>query len=102
MEADEPGLALAGAQTEAVIEVAQPDNETRFADADHELLESIASATSGEMHLSGSFGDIALPNRSFTTEQPLSERIWTSPLAFILLVLLASLEWLGRRLVRLD
>ena len=73
-----------------------------MADADHELLESLAEATGGGIHDDSAFNAITLPNRSFTTERPLAERIWTSPLAFLLLVLLSSLEWMGRRLVRLD
>lgn len=98
----EPALAIADAETEMNIEVSRPDHETRHADADHELLESIAIETSGAMYAPGSLEEITLPNRSFTTERPLSERIWTSPLALLLLISLATLEWVGRRLVRLD
>ena len=98
----EPTLAILDADSEVVVEVVRPDNELRFADTDHPLLEELAESTGGTMHTSESFNDIDLPNRSFTTERPLSERIWTSPLAFILLVLLTTLEWIGRRLARLD
>ncbi|MCH2160520.1 MAG: hypothetical protein MK085_01465 [Phycisphaerales bacterium] len=98
----EPSLAVLDADTEAQVEVLRPDAELRLADADHELLESLAEATGGDVHEPSAFNDIVLPNRSFTTERPLAERIWTSPLAFMLLVLLATLEWTGRRLVRLD
>jgi hypothetical protein len=83
-------------------DVRWPEQETRMADADHELLESIAEATGGAVYTSGSFDDLALPKRSFTMSRPLRERLWTSPLAFFLLVLLGTLEWGGRRLARLD
>ena len=82
--------------------MSRSNSETRNADADHDLLKSIVDITSGSMHEPGAMDDILLPNRSFTTERPISERIWTSPLAFILLILLGSTEWMGRRLVRLD
>ena len=98
----EPSLAILNAETEIQVEVLRPDAELRLADADHELLESLAEATGGEVHEPAVFNTITLPNRSFTTERPLAERIWTSPLAFMLIVLLASLEWVGRRLIRLD
>ena len=44
----------------------------------------------------------ALPNRAIITETPIRERIWTSPLFFAMLLLLATLEWSGRRMARLD
>jgi hypothetical protein len=44
----------------------------------------------------------ALPRRAIVTEQPIRERIWTSPFFFIMLLSLATIEWVGRRLTRLD
>jgi hypothetical protein len=98
----EPSLMAMADAIEPVIHVTWPDQETRMADADHELLDDLAEATSGAVYSSGSFATLSLPNRSFTTERPISERIWTSPLAFLLLVLLVTIEWTGRRLARLD
>ena len=43
-----------------------------------------------------------LPNRAVITEIPLRERIWTSPLFFLVILLLVTIEWSGRRLGRLD
>ncbi len=88
--------------SEVDVLVSRSNSETRNADADHDLLKSLVDMTSGSMHEPGAMDEILLPNRSFTTERPISERIWTSPLAFILLILLGSTEWMGRRLVRLD
>ena len=98
----DPMLASQKGSSEVEVVVTRSDQEIRNADSDHELLESIVNMTSGSMHTPGAMDDIVLPNRSFTTERPISERIWTSPLAFFLLILLGSTEWMGRRLVRLD
>jgi hypothetical protein len=87
---------------EETILVRWPEEETRMADANHQLLEALAEATSGKVYADNSFEALSLPKRSFTINQPLRERIWTSPLAFFLLVLFGTLEWGGRRLTRLD
>jgi hypothetical protein len=38
-----------------------------------------------------------LPDRSVTTYSPLTERLWDTPLFFGVIVLLATLEWVGRK-----
>ena len=98
----DPSLFGQKGNSEVEVVVSRSDQEIRNADADHDVLGSIVNATSGSMHEPGAMDEILLPNRSFTTERPISERIWTSPLAFFLLILLGSTEWMGRRLVRLD
>ena len=42
-----------------------------------------------------------LPNRSVQTVKPLSERIWDTPLAFALVLLVLTAEWIGRKVLRL-
>ena len=93
----------------AMVEVVRPDDELRMADADHDLLAAIAEETGGSVHDIGlEAGSVldrvheALPNRAVITEIPLRERIWTSPLFFLVILLLVTLEWSGRRLGRLD
>lgn len=104
----QPGLsALAGGITSS-IEVLRPDDELRDADADYDFLATLSEETGGLVHLiDGTPGLLdrvheQLPNRAIITEQPLRERIWTSPLFFALFLFLATLEWTGRRLARLD
>ena len=101
---------MAGDQS-AVVDVVRPDDELRLADADHDLLASIAEETGGSVHeiqrpedLRSAFDRIhdELPNRAVITEIPLRERIWTSPLFFLVILLLVTVEWSGRRLGRLD
>ena len=104
----EPGLsALAGA-TMATIDVGRPDDELRDSDADHDFIAAFAEETGGMVHPLDDQGSVldrihdALPRRAIVTEQPIRERIWTSPFFFIMLLLLATMEWVGRRLIRLD
>ena len=104
----EPGLsALAGA-TMATIDVGRPDDELRDSDADHEFITAFAEETGGMVHALEGDGAVldriheALPRRAIVTEQPIRERIWTSPFFFIMLLSLATIEWVGRRLTRLD
>ena len=101
---------MAGDQS-AMVEVVRPDDELRLADADHDLLATIAEETGGSVHDIRQPGDQravfdriheVLPNRAVITEIPLRERIWTSPLFFLVILLLVTVEWSGRRLGRLD
>ena len=107
----EPVLSVLAGDQSASIEVVRPDDELRMADADHDLLAALAIETGGSIHeildssdpkpVLDQIHEVIL-NRAIITETPLRERIWTSPLFFTMLLLLATLEWSGRRLVRLD
>ncbi|MBC03556.1 MAG: hypothetical protein CMJ34_09690 [Phycisphaerae bacterium] len=101
---------MAGDQS-STVEVVRPDDELRMADADHGLLTTIAAETGGSVHDIRRPDDPrpvfdriheVLPNRAVITEIPLRERIWTSPLFLLVILILATLEWSGRRLGRLD
>ena len=104
----QPGLSALAGGIIATIEVARPDDELRDADADHDFLATLSKETGGLVHLPDETPGLLdrvheqLPNRAIVTERPLRERIWTSPLFFTLFLLLATLEWVGRRLTRLD
>jgi hypothetical protein len=104
----EPGLSAIAGATMASIEVGRPDDELRDSDADHEFITALAEETGGLVHdLNGADSVLdriydALPRRAIVTEQPIRERIWTSPFFFIMLLSLATAEWVGRRLIRLD
>lgn len=97
----DPTLAAAVRLT-ADVEIFAPDDELRRPDADHEMLHDLATATGGEVLVSGSFDALRnLKNRSIRTMNPLTERIWDTPLVLILVVVLITLEWIGRKLIRL-
>ncbi len=88
---------------ETTFECERPDDETRRASADHALLEEIAKETGGAVVQPKDLGTLSglLPNRRVTTETATIEPLWDAPLALILIILLASIEWLGRRWLRL-
>ncbi len=96
----------AGAQAiSARIEIALPEDELRFPQADHAALLSLASSTGGRAIEPSRLTDILseLPNRRVTLlGTPDIETLWDTPLALALLLLLASAEWVGRRLIKLS
>ncbi|MGP1311060.1 MAG: hypothetical protein ACTS27_12765, partial [Phycisphaerales bacterium] len=97
----EPGLASLGLS--AAVQVALPDDELRTPQTDHAALERLASETGGRLLEPGDLSRLSelLPNRRerFIAERP--ESLWDTPLALIIIAGLLTLEWLGRRLIRL-
>ncbi len=96
-------LSLASIRLLAQVEVIAPDDELRRPETDHDLLESLAETTGGRMLYPDELGELAnlLPNRSVRTINPLSERIWDTPLAFALILMILMMEWIGRKVLRL-
>jgi uncharacterized membrane protein len=94
-----------GASLEASVEVFAPDDEMRRPETDHALLATLAQQTGGRVLGPGDVDRLPdpgfLPNRSVRTLNPLTERIWDTPLAFALLLSLVTFEWIGRKLLRL-
>ncbi len=88
---------------DARVEVFTPDDEMRQPETDHALLASLAEATGGRMLQPNELEQLpeSLPNRSVRTVNPLTERIWDSPFFFALIVLALTIEWVGRKIVRL-
>ncbi|MEE8459168.1 MAG: hypothetical protein V3S08_04810 [Phycisphaerales bacterium] len=85
------------------VEVFTPDDELRRPETDHMLLATLSAETGGRMLPPEDLGRLAslLPNRSVTTINPLTERIWDTPLIFGLVLLVIACEWIGRKLIRL-
>ncbi len=98
---DDP--ALDGGRLQVPVEVFTPDDELRRPETDHPLLESLAAETGGRVLPPQDLGRLAslLPNRSVTTINPLTERIWDTPLVFALVLLIITAEWIGRKVIRL-
>ncbi len=100
---DDP--ALGGLRPDATLIVENPDDEMRHPETDHPLLESLAQETGGRVldpdNLKELLDPRVLPNRAVTTITSIRESIWNTPLALGLLVGLLTLEWIGRRLIRL-
>lgn len=95
---------LSGLGLSAKVEVRARDDEMREPAADHVLLDEIAHATSGRMLRIDEIGHLneLLPNRQVRTAgETFAEPLWDKPIVWAALILLLSLEWIGRRLIRL-
>ncbi len=85
------------------VEVFAPDDELRRPETDHPLLEALAAETGGQVIMPNELEGLPelLPNRAVTTVNPLHERIWDTPLAFLVVLVLLTVEWIGRKVIRL-
>jgi len=88
---------------EESVRVVLPDDETRHPETDHELLASISEQTGGRVLPPGDLVDLPqlLPNRRTRIVHEIAEPLWDTPLALILVIGLLTLEWVGRRMIRL-
>jgi len=94
---------LSGLNLVVPLDIYAPDDELRRPETDHALLAELAAATGGQVLEADRLGELPelLPNRAVRTLNPLRERIWDTPLAFILVLVLLSVEWIGRKVLRL-
>ncbi|MBI1369700.1 MAG: hypothetical protein GC162_13725 [Planctomycetes bacterium] len=97
----EPTLADLGLTQ--IVQVDRADAELRYPAADHALLGELAQRSGGTVLAASQVDDLErlLPNNARHTVTDISEPLWNSPLAFILVLLLISGEWIGRRLIGL-
>ena len=100
---DEP--ALAGLGLSAGVEVVSPDDELRRPEADRARLTELAAATGGRVVELSNLAELArpgvVPNLSRKVANDVAEPIWDSLAALILIVLLVTVEWVGRKVIRL-
>ncbi len=85
------------------VEVIRPDDELRQIAADHERLIRLANQTGGAVVPIAELGRVLehAPNRAKRTPVDQTETIWDSPLALIVVMSLLTLEWVGRKTMRL-
>jgi hypothetical protein len=70
----------------------------------HAYLESLSQRTDGQVLQNDELAELPdlLPNRTrITTLPPETTAMWDRPIVLILLVMLLSIEWIGRRILRL-
>ncbi len=85
------------------IEVTRPDDEMRDPAADHDLLARLAEETGGQVLDPQDLTALSsLPDRSIITPMDLIEPLWDTPLCLILVIVLLTFEWVGRKLIRLN
>lgn len=98
------GVDLELSQVDARARVLDVSDEGRVLDTDHGLLADLADQTGGQVILAADFGTIPdlLPNRMRTiVSAPRRASLWDRPVVLIVLVLLLTSEWIGRRMLRL-
>ncbi|MEX2672500.1 MAG: hypothetical protein WD294_10360 [Phycisphaeraceae bacterium] len=85
------------------VHIERADDEMRDPRTDHAMLAELADRTGGSVLTEADLADLAqiLPSRARHTAADITEPLWHSPLAFALLLLLLSGEWIGRRLMGL-
>ncbi len=95
--------ALAHLDLSQTLHVVQSDDEIRQIATDHPKLAALASDTGGKVVLLNQLNELTrlVPNRARRTPIDQTESLWDSPLALAALLVLLTLEWLGRKLIRL-
>lgn len=86
------------------VEVFLPDDELRRPETDHAFLASLSRQTGGSVLPPSRLADApaALPRRALKIAlAPDTHTLWDTPAALIALLSLLTLEWVGRRLLRL-
>ena len=97
----EPALDLLGLSQG--IEVVHPADELRQPAPDHERLEMLAGQTGGEVLAVDELEKLTelVPNRARRTPNDITEPLWDSLLALLLVLILLTVEWVGRKVMRL-
>ncbi|MCX5662544.1 MAG: VWA domain-containing protein [Planctomycetota bacterium] len=85
------------------IEVLRPDDELRQPAPDRDRLVALSRDTGGSVVELNNLDELArvVPNRARRTPNDIREPLWNSSLALMLVVGLLTLEWVGRKAVRL-
>ncbi|MBI1335640.1 MAG: hypothetical protein GC164_01605 [Phycisphaera sp.] len=95
--------ALADLNLLAKVEATSPLDEMLVREADYDNLRELSQQTAGKVVLPVNLGELAtlIPNRAIRTPADITEPLWRSPLALVLMVLLLTGEWVGRKVLRL-
>jgi hypothetical protein len=101
VEPNEPLLNGLDLTADALISL--PDDELRHPETDHPLLAGLSQETGGTSLAAGELSKLPeyLPNRRRRLLNEVKEPLWDTPMALLLVVLLATFEWVGRRVIRL-
>ena len=94
---------LGDSEVTQTIEVVRPDDEMRYPAPDRGRLQQLAKRTGGELILPGGLADVLdrLPKHHKTRPDDMKEPLWDSTLAMLIMVLLLTGEWVGRKVIRL-
>ncbi len=100
-EAVDPSLVAMALRAE--VSVALPDDELHRPEADHEALARLSEETGGVVFSPDELGSLPerIPNRRVRLLNETAEALWDTPLALLSVVMLLTMEWVGRRVIRL-
>ncbi|MHC4975559.1 MAG: hypothetical protein ACYTF7_03015 [Planctomycetota bacterium] len=85
------------------IDVVHPNSEFRDPRTDHDGLARLSQETGGSVLTNETIRALPdlLPNRKQRLIKEASEPLWDTPLALLVVLTLLTIEWIGRRMVRL-
>lgn len=98
------GVGAEGGAPTARVEVITPDDERRTPQADHAALAALAEQTGGAVISPEQLASLGekLPNRQVRVlGTPEIEPLWNRPGVYVLFMALLTLEWIGRKWLRL-
>jgi len=83
--------------------VIHPDDERRQPATDHPRLETLAAETGGKIVSLTNLEELntLIPKRAQRTANDDREALWDSPSALVMVLLLITIEWVGRKAIRL-
>jgi hypothetical protein len=96
------GTAGGGLATQ--VEIWLPEDELRHPETDHALLARLSQATVGQLLTPDRLGELPRllhKRRLRLAGEPEIETLWDTPLSLIVVVVLLTAEWIGRRLIKL-
>jgi hypothetical protein len=96
---------LAGLDLAAKLEVTLPEDELRLPQTDHAALAALSQSTGGKVLEPTQLAELPslLPNRELRLlGTPDIETLWDKPIVWITLMLLLTLEWALRRVIKLS
>ena len=98
---DEPNLA--DLDVHQSVHVEHPDDEFHYASADYERLQALADATGGKLIGLDELDQLAnlLPPQPDKVTISIKETLWDCPLSLMMIALLLTVEWVGRKMIRL-
>lgn len=94
---------LAGLDLTTEVQVILADDELRRPETDHALLAQLSESTGGAVVEPAEISRVSslLPNRQLRLMNERYETLWDTPLALALVLILLTVEWVGRRIIRL-
>jgi len=88
---------------EAKLTIIQEDVEQLDATPDHDSLEKLSAATKGQVIAVDAVESLEnlIPHRSFTIREPIQMPLWNKWILYVVLIVVLTTEWIGRRALKL-